>query len=188
MTTPPQPIRRPGWNNAPQWGSGKGAMSTTGPIVLDPAAPLPSAKHFFDLQYTRNGTPTLHHQAGQFYTWNGSCFPVADELSIRAEVYAFLEKAHRPLTRGTAPFQPTIPKVNNVMDALKAATNLDKAFSAPAWLKSTPNYPPEDILACANGLLARSLWMITGPIRTKSSGKRHRGHRGPVLGVDPERY
>ena len=123
-------------------------------VVLDPGDPLPSARQFLERKYTRHDERTLHHHAGVFYGWNGNCYPEADNAAIRAELYQFLEGAVR--LKGTGeqqPFKPTQLKVSNVLDALKAAANIPKNVTAPAWLDHTPDLPPDQILSCRNGLL-----------------------------------
>src|SRR5262249_38034879 len=52
-------------------------------------------------------------------------------------------------------YQPTSGKVNNVIDAVRAISNVPIGTSPPAWLAYTPDCcpPPADIVPCANGLL-----------------------------------
>ena len=120
-------------------------------IVLDPNAPLRSARALIKQKYQKGDYRTLHHHAGVFYEWSGTCYPPADNAAIRAEVYDFLEKAQRPNGK---PFQPTSHKVNNVLDALRAESNVSSTTVAPpAWLEYTPDLPPHEIIACSNGLL-----------------------------------
>jgi putative DNA primase/helicase len=127
-------------------------------IVLSPDDPVASARKFIETSYTNGVDRTLHHHAGEFYTWDGARYPVADVAAIRAQLYAFLDAAVRSTKDGkTSPFQPNTNKVNNVLDALKAAANLPSTVTAPAWLtdEHVPDLtlPPHEILACDNGLL-----------------------------------
>lgn len=119
-------------------------------IILDPSDPLPSARALIEQRYQIGDHRTLHHHAGVFYEWSGACYPRADDAAIRAIVYAFLESALRPDGK---PFQPTTLKVNNVLDALRAASNVPSTVAPPAWLEYTPDLPPHEIVACTNGLL-----------------------------------
>ncbi len=125
------------------------------PFLLDVRDPLHSSREFIRTRYTRGGERTLHHQAGAFFTWSGTCYPQADDAAIRAELYGFLETALRrdAKTGREVPFQPTTHRVNNVLDALRAVANVPNTVHPPAWLKYTPDLPPDEILACANGLL-----------------------------------
>ena len=122
-------------------------------LILDRHDPLQSARLFIDHRYSQDGVRTLYHYSSKFYHWNGACYPEADLNAIRSELYGFLENSSRQTKDGPEPFQPTTHKVNNVMDALKAVANLDKAISPPAWLNQNSGLDPEDILACKNGLL-----------------------------------
>ncbi len=125
------------------------------PLLLDVRDPLNSSREFITTRYTRRGERTLHHQAGAFFTWSGTCYPQADDAAIRAELYKFLETALRrdAKTGMEVPFQPTMHRVNNVLDALRAVANVPNTINPPAWLEHTPDLPPDEILACANGLL-----------------------------------
>jgi putative DNA primase/helicase len=122
-------------------------------LVLNQADPLQSARLFIDHQYSEEGIRTLHHYSGMFSAWNGACYPDADLNAVRSGLYDFLENASRQTKDGNEPFQPNTHKVNDVMDALKAAANLDKTVMAPAWLDQNPDLNAEDMLACKNGLL-----------------------------------
>ena len=49
--------------------------------------------------------------------------------------------------------KPNTNRVNNVLDALRAATLLPGTVAAPAWLDQTTDPVARDVIACANGLL-----------------------------------
>jgi putative DNA primase/helicase len=49
-------------------------------------------------------------------------------------------------------FKPKRSHVNDVLDAVKAVTNLDSSNRAPVWLGAAP-VPANEIVACRNGLL-----------------------------------
>lgn len=123
-------------------------------MVFDPKAPLATARAFVDKQFTADGVRTLHHHGGQFRAWNGTHFETADGDAMRAGLYGFLDKALAVDRDGPlVPFCPTTTKVNDVIDALKAETNLPRTITEPAWLEPMPDYPASEILACKNGLL-----------------------------------
>ncbi len=126
------------------------------PIILDPRDPLPSARTLVETRYTRNGQHTLHHHVGMFYAWSGTCYPALDDATIRAEVWHFLETAKRYIKKNkVVPFQPNRAKVGDVLDAVRAVSNLPASVSAPAWLgNAAATAPsPKELLPCANGLL-----------------------------------
>ena len=124
-------------------------------LLLDPSAPLASARIFIERLYMHEGARTLHHHGERFLAWRRSHYAVADEAAMRAKLYDFLDRAERPLKGGgTGPFNPTRGKVNNVGDALAAEVNLPADVRAPAWLGKVADLPPAgEIIACANGLL-----------------------------------
>ena len=97
-------------------------------IILDPSDPLPSARALIEQRYQVGDHRTLHHHAGVFYAWSGACYPPADDATIRAIVYCFLEGAMRPDGK---PFRPTSNKVHNVLDALRAASNVPSTVAPP---------------------------------------------------------
>jgi hypothetical protein len=133
------------------------------PPQLSPGAPLDSARELIARQFTRDGRRTIHHRAGVFHVWAGTHYPVADDATIRAGVWHFLDTATRwdPEEEAVVPFKPTAAKVANVIDALKAAANLDSATVPPAWLDETAGLPPAELIACTNGLLHLSTRRLT---------------------------
>ncbi len=133
-----------------------GGAAMEKPTILDPRDPLPSARTLVEMRYTRDGQRTLHHHAGVFYAWSGTCYPVLDDATIRAQVWQFLESAKRYAKKNmVVPFQPNRAKVGDVLDAVRAVSNLPASLSAPAWLGpvAATAPAPKELLPCANGLL-----------------------------------
>jgi putative DNA primase/helicase len=122
-------------------------------LVLDPGDPLPSARAFIADQFTAEGRACLVHQSGDFRAWSGACYPMIEEDDIRARLYPFLEKAVIETKQGDIPFQPNAHKVNYVLDALCAETNLPTDVRMPYWLNKRAGPPGLEILPCKNGLL-----------------------------------
>ena len=79
MTSKPHP--REWIEEAPPWEPPQQAGPNDDSLMLDPADPLKSARTFLERRHIQDGVITLHHQAGQFYAWNGSCYPLADEAA-----------------------------------------------------------------------------------------------------------
>jgi putative DNA primase/helicase len=121
-------------------------------LVLDPKAPLDIARKFVQRHHFLNGVRTLHHQNGTFYAWSGRHYPEAAPEQLRAELYDFLDGAVRPSGESQVRFKPKRSQVNDVLDAVKAAANLNLRHRAPAWLGSA-SVPVNEIVACHNGLL-----------------------------------
>lgn len=131
------------------------AKAILAPPRLSTRTPLVSAREFIQRHFTHEDMRTIYHRGGVFYTWTGTHYPSADDATIRARVYDFLDTATKwdGDNKADVPFQPNRNKVGDVLDALKAAANLDSATAAPAWLDDTRDIPPAEIIACENGLL-----------------------------------
>ena len=148
---------------------------TTKDLILKPDDPMPSAEAFVVRAYTVDDLRTLHHQSGVFYGYqrDAGAYQQRDEAAVRSDIYKFLQPAQQYVNRGTkatpklelTPFQPTISKVANVLDALRAVCNLPTSQMAPCWLhREYGDLDPRDMLAFTNGLLhvpTRKLYMPT---------------------------
>lgn len=100
-------------------------------LLLDPGRPLDAARAFLDAGYA-GGLP--RHRRAQLYTRCHSHWREADVGEIRRAIYVFLEAADQPGTRRRRqPFEASQRRVNKVLDAMKALTNLDKPMEAPCW-------------------------------------------------------
>lgn len=125
--------------------------------VLDPADPIGTAREIVGREYTLNGQAVLVHHAGDFRAHDGAAYRAVDDASMRARAWTFLEKAKRIEHRDGAEirkrFQPTKGKVDNVLDALKAVTNLPASITPPAWIDGREHPPGEEFLTFPNGLL-----------------------------------
>jgi putative DNA primase/helicase len=122
------------------------------PVILDPRAPFDIARSFLYRFYRLGSLPTLFSQSGDFYKWSGRHYPEVEESTIRVQLYEYLDEALRPTEDGTRPFKPTKQRIDQVLDALRAAANLDRQQIAPVWLGDVPA-PANEILPCRNGLL-----------------------------------
>jgi putative DNA primase/helicase len=123
-------------------------------VNLDRQTPLNSAFAFIEINYTSDNKPTLHHYCDQFYGWTGTHYAKIDNNTIRSQVYFFMDSANQITGTGLSlPFAPNSRRVTEVLDALKAAINLDSSNSAPSWLNANNSPPPSDIVAFKNGLL-----------------------------------
>jgi putative DNA primase/helicase len=139
---------------------GKVADTDDGPPwQIKAGEPYATAKRLRELRYSVDNAPTLHHHRGAFYAWNGSAYPEIDAGEIRASAYEFLDecvvrvKDEDSGEWKQAQVKPNTNMVNNLLDALRAATLLPGTTAAPAWLDGTTDPDPRDIISCANGLL-----------------------------------
>jgi putative DNA primase/helicase len=129
-------------------------------LILDPSNPLQTAKVFVVWLYMKGTARTLQHHGHVFFRWNGCCYEELPEDTIRSQVFHFLGKAKRwqENTKGAltlADFKPNSHRVSNVVDALRAETNLDASLQPPVWLAGAPTDAPpaNEILCFPNGLL-----------------------------------
>ena len=128
-----------GWDNPDKsegtFNSGLEAGKQKPQLILDPEDPISTAREFLDARYWLTGARTLHRHRGTFWTWETSHYRLADEETIRAAIWGFLEVALTQNKEGTLmPFRPNRERVGNVFDALGAVSQLDAFIEPPAWL------------------------------------------------------
>jgi hypothetical protein len=130
------------------------------PWTISPAAPYDTAKLFLRVLFTTpEGRSTLQRHRGGFYLWNGAAYPEADEADIRARVYEFLDQCvvmvlnRETKEWETVPVTPNRRSVNDLLDALCSVALLPHQITPPSWLEQVADCDPNDIIACANGLL-----------------------------------
>lgn len=123
--------------------------------VLDPRDPMPSARALLADRFTAGGLPTMHHYRGTFWRWNGSCYRDADNDSVQAQIWRYLDGAKRYGKEGEKiDFQPNRGEVENVAAAFRAVCNLPGHIEAPSWLADPGDLPAAgEFLAVQNGLL-----------------------------------
>jgi len=123
-------------------------------LNLDRGIPLNSALAFIEMNYMTENTRTLQHSSGEFYFWTGTHYRKIDDDTVRSQVWYFLDAANHVTQSGNSqPFDPTSRRVTEVIDALKAAANLDSSIPIPSWLGERTTPSPSELLACKNGLL-----------------------------------
>ena len=106
-------------------------------------------------------TPVLHHRR-DFFEWNGSSWPDADEDMLRRRLYEFLE-GHQYLTARSnlLEVKPDHQMVESVLKSLRGTGQIDKSIDPPLWLDDwafpfggrVTGPPPNELVACSNGLL-----------------------------------
>ena len=104
-------------------------------VVPAPTRPLPVARQLVDDLYTTADGLVLHDHRGDFYQYDGRCWPEIDRRLVRADAYTWLEYAvyWKETKDGTVlePWDPTRHKIDNVIDALRAAIMLDGGVTCP---------------------------------------------------------
>lgn len=130
------------------------ANPATGELILNSGAPLASARQFLSRGHTLDGTRTLHHQNGTFYSWGGSHYTELAAEEMRQGLYRFLDKAKRIDDRNkVVSFDPNKNRVANVLEATAAEAQITRRIRPPAWLGSGANPPAGEVIACSNVLL-----------------------------------
>jgi len=127
-------------------------------VVPSPNHPMGVARMFVAEHYMRtDGHTLLRHHRGGFYTWDGTCWPEAEDRRVRADLYRWLEPAvylkMTPAGPVPVPFEPTRYKLDNAIDALKAVGHLGQETNPPVWLEGGGPWPAGETVAMANGLL-----------------------------------
>jgi P4 family phage/plasmid primase-like protien len=123
--------------------------------MLDPRDPMRAARALVAARFVNDGHRLLHRHRGTFWRFQSNHYALADQESVRAEVWRFLEAAQRQDSKGKpVPFKPNRARVSDVLDALGAACKLDSSIEPPAWLNGVDELPAAtEMLPLANGLL-----------------------------------
>jgi putative DNA primase/helicase len=121
-------------------------------LVIDPDAPLDSAREFARHTLFRDGTPEMWFWQGKFWRWNGQCYATFSEDEIRGHVYRFLDGAH--VWEGAqkyARFKPSKRHVDALLDALRSCLALPAENVPPMWLDG--DEPAHDWIAFRDGIV-----------------------------------
>ncbi len=119
------------------------------PVLPSPSSPMGVARTFAE-RHDRHGTLTLRHWRGGWWAWRTSHWAEREERAVRAEAYAFTEKAsYLDPDKALQPWQPTRFKIGNLLEAMAAVVHLDETTDQPSWI-GVDGHP---VVAVANGLL-----------------------------------
>jgi len=124
------------------------------PVIIDPKAPLNTARMYVAAHHTQDGLHTLHYWRGDWYAWSGHYYAVITDGEIKSRLYAYLDTCLQYNTKGDIePVKPNISLVNETEAAMRAAQLL-LVDDAPAWI-TQPDTPIDtrDIIPCSNGFL-----------------------------------
>lgn len=125
--------------------------------VSPPTNPMGVARELVQALYTHtDGRLVLRAHRGDFYRWDGTCWPEAEARAVRGAAYKWLEDAvYMKIKDGLpepTPWDPTSRKISDLVDALKAIAHLDGTVETPAWLEGD-SWPAGEIVPMGNGLL-----------------------------------
>lgn len=124
-------------------------------IVLDPRNPIQAARALVAAHFMNDDHQLLHRHRGTFWRFKENYYVLADQETVRAEVWRFLESAQRRGNNNkTVPFKPNRARVSDVLDALNAVCSLDNLTDPPTWLDGAGELPAaREMFPVANGLL-----------------------------------
>jgi P4 family phage/plasmid primase-like protien len=127
-----------------------------GEIVLDSGA-MNHARTFLDGFYTSEEGYSLVHYADDFFIYVGTHYEIIEEATIRAKVYAFLDKCKKPAKQGAlAPFNPSPASVSAALDAIKSIVHLPNHPNTkpPIWLEgyAQAKPPSSKLISVMNGI------------------------------------
>ncbi len=133
------------------------AQSGTAPatrLVAAPTHPMAVARGLVNELYLRPEGVVLRVHRGDFYHWDGRCWPEVDQRDVRGTGYQWLEDAvFLHPERGELSFAPSRRKIDDVVDALRAVVLLDSKHEAPTWTDGRTDLKPSEIVSMTNGLL-----------------------------------
>jgi len=123
-------------------------------VVPAPTNPMGVARDLVADIYTPGDDLVLGHHRGDFYHFDGACWPETEARGIRGAIYKWLEGAvYFKDNQGLVPYEPTRRKVDDVVDALRAIVHVAGAKEPPAWLDGTTEPLANEVAAVGNGLL-----------------------------------
>jgi putative DNA primase/helicase len=125
-------------------------------IVSPPTQPMRVARELVQARFQDSAGLVLRDWRGDFYRYDGTCWPELEGRLVRAETYTWLEKAHyekkeKDGTTTAVPWDPTRHKITDVIDALRAVVVLDG--EPPLWTDGAIAPAAGAIVSMKNGLL-----------------------------------
>jgi P4 family phage/plasmid primase-like protien len=127
-----------------------------GEIILDNGA-MNHARTFLDNFFSSEEGYRLVHYAQEFYLHCTTHYEIIEEATIRAKLYAFLDKCKKAGKQGAlTPFNPAPATVSAALDAIKSITHLPNHANTkpPIWLDQYAANKPDaaKLISLKNGL------------------------------------
>ena len=137
------------------WAGESRADTDTPLVVPPPSRPMAVARQLVTAKYMNaDQYLTLRNHRGDFYRWDGTCWPEIDRRDVRGAAYGYLEHAdYLDDDKKRKPFAPTRRKVDDVVDALRAVTLVSSSSEPPCWIDGRTGPPASEVIAMTNGLL-----------------------------------
>jgi len=127
-----------------------------GETILD-SGTMNHARTFLDNFYATEEGYRLVHYADDFYVYAGTHYEIIEEATIRAKVYAFLDKCKKSGKQGAlVPFNPAPATVSAALDAIKSIVHLPNHPNTkpPIWLEDYSASKPaaSKLISVHNGI------------------------------------
>jgi len=127
-----------------------------GDTILDNNV-MAHARVFLDSFYSSEEGYRIVHYADDFYIYVGTHYEIIEELTVRSDLYKFLDKCKKlGRKQEILPFNPTPASVSAALDAIKSITHLPNHPNTkpPIWLtEHRHNKPPASkLISLHNGL------------------------------------
>ena len=127
-----------------------------GEIILDQGT-MNHARTFLDTQYTSEEGYRIVHYAQDFYVYHGTHYEILEEQTVRAKLYAFLDKCKKAGKGGAlTAFNPAPASVSAALDAVKSIVHLPNHANTkpPIWFERYASSKPEasKLVSLKNGL------------------------------------
>jgi P4 family phage/plasmid primase-like protien len=127
-----------------------------GDIILNQNV-MSHARTFLDNYYRIEEGYKLVHYADDFYLYSGTHYEVIEELTIRSDMYHFLDKCKKlGRKQEILPFNPNPAAVSAAIDAVKSIIHLPNHANTkpPIWLKEyvAIKPPASKLISLKNGL------------------------------------
>jgi putative DNA primase/helicase len=128
--------------------------------VDSPRQPMRNARRFVDAEFNNDERLLLVNQGNQFYSWDGTCWPMLEDGYLRARLYKWFDTKYyvEETRRGpqVKPFAPDRYKIADLVDALRAVTHEPITIATPSWLEARKPHvslAADEFVACRNGLV-----------------------------------
>jgi putative DNA primase/helicase len=133
--------------------------SPKGDLILNPPDYHGTARFFVRGCHTLDGIDILRHHASEFRRYTGTHYKAMPADAMRAKLWEWLAAAKKHAEgppgkkKKLEPYLPSTNSVNNVLDAVKAVTNLPSDIQPPAWLSTSCPYDAIEVVGFKNELL-----------------------------------
>ena len=127
-----------------------------GDIILDQNV-MSHARTFLDNYYRIEEGYKVVHYADEFYLYSGTHYEIIEELTIRSDMYHFLDKCKKlGRKQDIVPFNPNPSAVSAAIDAVKSIIHLPNHANTkpPIWLREYVSSKPSasKLISLKNGL------------------------------------